>query len=120
MTGEALTCPYCNARVHAGAAVGPSGRVTCPRCGEAFAAAGAAGPAPTPEAAPPELLQAAPPNWPGRLAGLSAVALVVSLLLRVVLTGSTAAEKAFPFMVGLASLGGVAAVWLWYFGRRRR
>jgi hypothetical protein len=126
-TGEALSCPYCNAVVPADAAA-PSGRVVCPRCGETFAgrppttAVTAAPPAPRPAApspgAPP-LLQAAPPNWPFRLAALSLVVLVICSLLRVVLADYPPARIGYPFMVGVACLGLLAAVWLWYFRTRR-
>src|SRR4051794_7411053 len=102
MTVEVQSCPFCNALVP----VGSGGRVTCPRCGETFtgrpsAAFTATPPHAPPEAAPPQLLQAAPPNRPLQLAALSVLVLVLSLLLRAVLTDYLPAQKAFPFMVGL-------------------
>ncbi len=121
MTAAALSCPYCNALVAATAAT-PTGRIVCPRCGESFLATAATGitVAPPPDhAVTPLLLQAAPPNWPLRLAALSAVVLVVSVLARVVLADYEPARRGLPFMVGLSALGGGAAVWLWFFRRLR-
>src|SRR4051794_30349567 len=121
MTAEAQTCPFCNALVPASAAAA-TGRTICPRCGESFVAPPtSSGSLPTQLPVPdsvndtpaPQLLQAAPPNRPGQLAALGGAVLVFSFLLRTVLAGYVPAQKAFPFMVGLASLGLIGAVWLW-------
>lgn len=132
MTVEAQTCPYCNALTPA-SSPDALGRATCPRCGESFAARPTTtAVTPTPAGLPPtarfpsvngaepaRLLVAAPPSWPARLGALSGTLLAFSLLLRVALGSYAPAEKGFPFMFGLGCLGLVAAVWLWYFHRRR-
>src|SRR5262249_61868848 len=63
---------------------------------------------------------AGPADAPGRagrivaLAAASLMAALVSLALKLALADSNLTQRAFPFMVAVASVGLVASLWLWF------
>jgi hypothetical protein len=132
MNSPVLICPYCNAQMPQPTRAATGSRIVCPRCEESIpwrpqeagtltlvAGEHEAPLNPTSLVADMPALTNSARRLVTQLPVRSLSVILTSLALKLALPESNLTQRAFPFMVILAGIGLVVALWLWFLGKPR-